>query len=310
MMEKRNLYTKIFRQLRGYFITPHLTIWKGLRNRLFNKNIPDPLSQLKDFRKEPPAELFNRVLQTHQQIKANERFLQLKDFAIQPADDLFDKVFSLAKQRKNKPQGILYPFHKYKKGLAAAALIILLFTCYFIFKTTSTEHNSTDSLVNKTPVIAADSIFIKDTNNNEIQKQRWTALNNIAGKQKRWGYFNASNQLSFYNANIFGNNIPVENSDLLFSFVNYPFTMGQAISWNEKKGNTIRINAYTNIKISPFMVAAIADLYKVKRNGRPTAKARKAKIKIRRWRKTDIKTFDKKKNRNPLDIIDLGENVY
>lgn len=310
MMEKRNLYTKIFRQLRGYFITPHLTIWKGLRNRLFNKNIPDPLSQLKDYRKEPPAELFNRVLQTHQQIKADEQFLQLKDLAIQPADEFFDKILTLAEERKNQPKGILLPFHKYKKLIAAAAFIIVLFTCYFLLKTTNTENHSTDALVNKTPVHAADTISIKDSNHNELQKERWTAVNNSSGKNNRGRYFNATNQLSFYNADLYGNNIPVENSDLLFSFVNYPFTMGQAISWNENKGNTVRINAYTNIKISPFMAAAISDLYKVKRNGRPTAKARRAKIKIRRWRKTDIKTFDKKKNRNPLDIIDLGENVY
>jgi hypothetical protein len=309
-MEERNLYTRIFKQLRGYFITPHLNIWKGLRNRLFNKNIPDPLSQLKDFRKEPPAELFNRVLETHQQIKPDSRFLKLKDLVIQPGDESFDNILTLIEERKNKQKGIIRPFHNYKTMIAAAAFIIVLLTCYFLLKTTNTENTSTDALVIKTPIKSGDTLSVMDSSGNEIQKDTWTSINTKAGKISKWRYFNATNHLSFYNANIYGNDIPVKNSDLLFSFINYPYKLGQAISWNETKGNTVRVNSYTGIKISPFMAATIADLYKVKRNGRPTAKARRAKIKIRRWRKTDIRTFDKKRNRNPLDIIDLGENVY
>ncbi|RYD82094.1 MAG: hypothetical protein EOP53_04635 [Sphingobacteriales bacterium] len=309
-MVKHNLYTKIFRQLRGYLISPNLNVWKGLRKRLFNKNFPDKISQLKDFSKEPPPELFDQVLETYQQMKLQSKFSKLKDLEERPGEMAFENILAIVSKEKNRQPGIVRAVPFYKRMIAAAALIIVLISCLFLLKTNEEKVNSPASVVSTTILPLKDSTFITDSIAGDIPNNKLLTNNPPRRIKYRRSSFNAGNHLSFYTATIDGNEIPIEDNDLLYSFTNYPYRFGEPNPWNERKGTIVKINFYTGINISPYMSSVISDLYKVKKNGRLTAKARKAKAKIQRWRKTDVKRFDKKKARNPLDIIDLGENVY
>lgn len=306
-MMKYNLYTKIFRQLRGYFIRPHLNVWRNLRNRLFNKNSPDNTSKLKDFKKEPPPELFAQVLHRHEQLSS--KFAGLKDHQLQPGKQAFDNILDIIKKEAHKEPITVVPIIPfYKKIIAAAALLLVLLSCFFILKTgNKTETDQQDFVTGKT-VIPSDSLSLQDSlYNNETNQKPVAEVVSPTVKRK---YFNATNYLSFYNITIGNSTMPVENNDLLYSFTKYPYRFGQPNPWNQHKQTVVKINDYSGINVSPYMSSVISDLYKVKSNGRSTTKARKAKQKITRWRKTDAKRFDKKKNKNPLDIIDLGENVY
>jgi len=72
------------------------------------------------------------------------------------------------------------------------------------------------------------------------------------------------------------------------------------------------LNNYSGISISPYISDVIEDLYRTKKNGKSTRKARRAANKIKSWRRADMRNFDRKRNinKNPLDIIDLGDNIY
>ncbi len=311
-MVKHNLYTKIFRQLRGYFISPHLNVWRGLRKRLFSSNFPDNTSLLKDFKKEPPPELFEQILETHQQL--HSKFSELKDLKQQPGEDQFEKIIALIKKEGRQQPGIIRSIPFYKKISAAAALLIVLISCFFLLKTGKPGNNKIPGFVNNSSPVFQDSIVLKNSDSLNITESKEKLLVNAGidntGKSKRRSSFNTANYLSFNNVSVGDTKIPVEDNDLLYSFTKFPYRFGQPNPWNEKKKTVVKINSYSSINVSAFMSSVIADLYKVKENGKPTNKAKKAKLKINRWRKTDIKRFDKKKNKNPLDIIDLGENVF
>lgn len=308
-MVKHNLYTKIFKQLRGYFISPHLNVWKGLRKRLFSKNFPDNTTRLRDYKKEPPPELFEQVLEKHQQLQS--KFSELKDLIQQPAEDQFEKLVALIKDEKQQQPGIIRSIPFYKKMTAAAALLIVLVSCFILLKTGKPGDNNKPEFVNNASPVHHDSIAHTDSPDVIYSGEKLVinaGIESITKKKPR--YFNANNYLSFNTVNVGKTDIPVENNDLLYSFTKYPYRFGQPNPWNRNKKTTVKINSYSSINVSAYMSSVISDLYKVKKNGKPTSKARKAKLKINRWRKTDIKRFDKKKNRNPLDIIDLGENVF
>ena len=309
-MVKHNLYTKIFKQLRGYFISPHLNVWKGLRKRLFNKNFPDNTTRLRDYKKEPPPELFEQVLEKHQQLQS--KFSELKDLIHQPADDQFQKIIALIKNEKQQQPGIIRSIPFYKKITAAAALLVVLVSCFILLKTGKPGDSINPGFVNNASPVVKDSVVHADTLANVIYSKEKLATN--AGientKRRKPRYFNAGNYLSFNTVHVGETDIPVENNDLLYSFTKYPYRFGQPNPWNRNKKTTVKINSYSSINVSAYMSSVIADLYKVKENGKPTSKAKKAKLKINRWRKAEIKKFDKKKNKNPLDIIDMGENVF
>lgn len=308
-MVKHNLYTKIFRQLRGYFISPNLNVWRGLRKRLFSKNFPDNTSLLKDFKKEPPPELFEQILETHQQL--HSKFSELKDLKQQPGEDQFENIIALIKKERQSQPGIIRSIPFYKKITAAAALLIVLISCFFLLKTGKPGDNKIPEFVNNSSPAFNDSIVPADSLSFMDSKEKLLINAGVDNaKTRKRSYFNTTNYLAFNDVSVGDTKIPVENNDLLYSFTKYPYRFGQPNPWNEKKATVVKINSYSSINVSAFMSSVIADLYKVKKNGKATSKAKKAQMKINRWRKTDIKRFDKKKNRNPLDIIDLGENVF
>lgn len=306
-MAKHNRYQELFKRLRGYFISPHLNIWNGLRKKLFDKDFPGNISELKDFIKQPPPELFNNILEKHHELELKARFSQLNDLEQQPGNEAFGKIMAAITKQKSEKPGIIRSIAPYKKIIAAAAVVIVLIGSIFIFKRADDKNDQQQPIVNSTGIPSPDEKQDSLSGNVSTDKLILSANKDIKNRRK---YFDASNFLSFHDATIGDNIIPVEYNDLLFSFAKYPYRLGRAIDWNDNKGTIVRVNAYTAIRISPYMSAVMADLYKVKTNGRATVKARKAKAKINRWKKTDTKRFDKKKGKNPLDIIDLGENVY
>ena len=310
-MAEHNLYTKIFRQLKGYLISPKLNVWRQLRKRLFSTDFPDNISQLKDYSKEPPSELYNSVLEAHERMRLDSKFDKLKDFEIAPEVNAFENIISIIEKEKNKQPGIIRQIPFYKKMIAAAALIIVLACCFFLLSTNETRQNEQSYSLANTGNALPDTTNSIDTLTGGTKNI--LLVNNTVEqlKYKSYSYkFNSTNFLSFSNVIIDGKEAPVEYNDLLYSFTKFPFIFGQSIPWDDRKGTVVKLNSYSNISVSPYMSSVIGDLYKVKRNGKPSWKAKKAKAKINRWRKNDVKKFDKKKNRNPLDIIDLGENVY
>lgn len=311
-MAKHNLYTEIFKRLRSYFISPHLRVWTALRKKLFDKDFPDTTtSQLKDFKEEPPSELFEKVLQSHQDLQLNSRFSQLNDLELQPGKEAFENITAIITKQQKEKTGIVRSIPFYQKMIAAAAILVVLLSSILLLKRTDIKSDGQQIIVNNdNDIIAPVTGEKKDSLPDNDSKKKSILYAKGVERSGHIPRFNATNYLSFQDATIGDNVIPVEYNDLLFSFTKYPYRFGSDINWNENKGTAVKINAYTAIRISPYMSSVMADLYKVKSNGKATAKSRKARVKIARWKKTDTKRFNKGKKRNPLDIIDLAENVY
>ena len=57
------------------------------------------------------------------------------------------------------------------------------------------------------------------------------------------------------------------------------------------------------------MAEYLKGMYEVNDKDKPTRKSKKLKAKLAKWKKKDESYFDRSLQKNPLDIIDLGEFI-
>jgi hypothetical protein len=291
---------KIFKKLKEQSVTPPPEMWDELRLRLFENDSTEQFKQLKEYELEPKEDAFNDILSRKEDEKLITVASQLQQYELVPPAELGEAVIK-ANIKRNKPgKGWLYQPKKIYRLLAAAAIAAFIITTVTV-------------IINKRRI--ADDSFA-DTK----KRERGGVENSSSGKtgavesmhkKQALGkdHFFKQHFLSVYSMNIEGFVIPVSDNDLLLSFTEY-MPVGKHISLNENTGSGINIGSSTNIAISKYMIDVINDLYQVKRNGKPTWKAKRTKAKILRWRKEDARLFSKKKKNNPLDLIDLADNVY
>jgi|GEM_PF-1938281 len=97
------------------------------------------------------------------------------------------------------------------------------------------------------------------------------------------------------------------NNDLFFTLVNYKEYGKEKLFTKALKDKRVTLNQYSYVNLSDKMVAMLQEVYLTKKNGKLARKAKKAKKKFEKWKKKDEKYFDKELDKNPVDIIDLGE---
>lgn len=97
------------------------------------------------------------------------------------------------------------------------------------------------------------------------------------------------------------------NNDLFFTLVNYKEYGKEKLFAKTIKDKRVTLNQYSYVNLSDKMVAMLQEVYLTKKNGKIARKAKRAKKKFEKWKKKEEKYFDKNLDKNPADIIDLGE---
>ncbi|MFT3981085.1 MAG: hypothetical protein QM687_11490 [Ferruginibacter sp.] len=273
---------------------------------MFTSDFPDESNSLRDYKVPPPEELFNQVLETHQQLQLKDSFQGLVDYPIAPPSDFFENIVSLIEANEKKRKGIWVRMPVYRMAGAIAAMLIVL--AGFAWLVSNHKKEQKEEIAGKTPTNNTGTVITNNTDSaiylHPVTETTFTAAVNHTPRR----YTRETGISKMTSVEVDGVNIPIENNDILYSFTKYPY--GSAVNWEKGKSKKIRLDEYAGISLSPYMSEVIGTLYKTKKNGKPTYKAKRTKAKIARWKKSDNKTFDKKKNRNPLDIIDLAEHVY
>lgn len=303
-MDKR--YFDIFRKLKEYFVSPSLNLWKRIRTQLFTSDFSDGEKlPLQEYEIQPSQQLFIEVLETIQQQQLKKKFETLSEFSVVVPEENFEKIIDLINKQKQK-KALLVKMFPYKKWIAAAALVGIIATIVWVIKKDnfSLQHE----VVKKTTPYQTPTKI----ENTEIADTVGTKLPGIEKRINKVFIASAKplkQKVQMTKVFFDGVEIPIENNEILYSLIN--FKHGQSIKW-KKSQQQIQLNNYSGISISPYISDVIEDLYRTKKNGKSTRKARRAANKIKSWRRADMRNFDRKRNinKNPLDIIDLGDNIY
>lgn len=292
--------TDIFKQLQQHEEQVPEQLWEAIRTDLFENKERHQLASLSNLELPPPDELYNSTVQKIADQQLIDKAKQLNQFELAPPAELFVAI----QQRKNKKgkTGLLVRLQNpsTKRFLYAAAVIVLLLAVFTIIRLQQNKQ--------------IEEPIVKQSRE-EIQKPSELTIESAPlslTKTKRTGQHKKPTvyHLDITSVIIDGANIPVYDNDLLFSFTSMNPKKGYRYFKDKKVSTIIGIDDYTNIQLSDYMNSVISDVFKLKKNGRPTWTARRAKAKINRWRKADNKVFDNSKTKNPLDIIDLAETTY
>ena len=235
-------------------------------------------------------------------------FSQLKTYIspdLQPPPFDFHKIKEAALKTTNTPGNPPVKINKQIavvfKLLAAASITGVAFLLYYLVLSGNQSGKSKNDL----PAYAESGNNphnkTKSNQNASDNNQDNSKLNNSTLPNFKLIYANG-----YISKN--GNSSLVEN-DFIYTFTN--FTYDQSISFLKKlkKDKLISLNSYSYLNISEKMAEYLKGMYEVNDKDKPTRKSKKLKAKLAKWKKKDESYFDRSLQKNPLDIIDLGEFI-
>ena len=107
-----------------------------------------------------------------------------------------------------------------------------------------------------------------------------------------------------------GSSFSIVDNDYLATFTSFdPNNLPLFLQAEKPVATSITVDQYSSINISEGMGAIMKKMYKTKKSGKPTRRARKTKEKLEKWKKLDADYFNQNSNLNPLDPIDLGNFI-
>ncbi|MCP9750209.1 hypothetical protein [Ferruginibacter sp. HRS2-29] len=267
------------------------------------------LKKLQDHSITPPAEVTDAIYRNIQEEKAEaglkkefEQVSELKNRSVTPPAFLLENILREAKPAK------VVSFRQYIPRIAAALLVIAAVAVIIrltgkkdVAKETatipSTENKSlaTDSPAKKDSVIAPvvlpkHSTYLASNTKKKIRSKPDSKTG------KAW---------------IDGQDFVVHNNDLFFSFTNFKYNeLPSFITSESTEAVKVNLDHSSSITISEGMVGIMKRMYQQKKNGKPTARARRERKKLQRWKDSDVKFFDKHVEKNPMDPLDLAEFIF
>lgn len=313
---------KILPDLKDYEVQPPSCLLDNIMQKIEDDEeaaFKKLFAQLRNHSISPKHDLFKENIEPEIQSLTTNHFKALKDHHIAPPVQ-FEKI--LAGAKKTSSTAKVVSFSGYARKIAAAvAVIILGGAAYFIYqnKQNSPLHdNSTASPVavntnpaNKPadPSVAAPQVnpAIPPRNNNTITASVLNANSRKRSEAPALFSFAGSVAPTF---SIDGSKFAIQDNDYLATFASFTEENTPAFLRAEKPvATTITIDKYTSINISEGMAAILKKTYKVRRNGKPTRRARKQKEKIEKWKQADADYFNQNSTNNPLDPMDLGDFI-
>lgn len=263
------------------------------------------LNQLQQYKLNPPADAFNKawekILLQKKGDADRSTFSNLKEYSIQaPALD-FKSVAAGGKAIAKKKKFAIFISAMMMKVAAALLIVAASVVVYLIMLKKDTTgdpyaagQEAGNSEQNKPEAVQ------KDTGNGirvgataTIPGNGSSDKNKTGSKEIRWSDNKSAE--SFY------------NNDVFFTLVNYKEYDKEKLFAKTIADKKVTLNKYSYVNLSDRMVGMLQEIYLTRKNGKPARKAKRAKKKFDKWRKKDEKYFDRDLNKNPVDIIDLGD---
>jgi hypothetical protein len=333
-----NNNTILLHDLKGYAIAPPAFLFDNIKNKIEedNTNLTNTFKALVQHSVAPPAAavsfgaIMNRIKETDQL----NTFKPLKDYEVAPPFSfakLMEIIRGMVATTSIKPTAKIISFSaNFRKIAAAAAVILMCFVGYLTYKNTTANGQEEGSIAsttvtptpsNTTPSIAtppvADSAAIKNNNPTLafIGNNNYNVKNKLGtGREgKRSMFFGAAPMLDVPAPTellINGSKFTIVDNDYLATFASFNETnLPEFLKADNPVATQITIDDYASITITEGMGAMMKKMYKTKKSGKPTRRARKQKEKLEKWKKADADFFNPNANLNPLDPIDLGNFI-
>ncbi len=244
--------------------------------------------RLKDHESKPPASLFGKIMEgmhASENDEEEKKWKQLQDHAVAPPPALFQKIRGL---KKTNP--VIY----LRWAAAAAAVLVIGFFIYNLSagKQTAQTINGFAIVEFDMPHTPAKEDISQQRNiasvpaQQIIRKKTITGLKDTAGNSETIDYLVKGGISSF-----------MECENCQFAVYYSP----------ERKKIVIGVDEYSSAAVSDKMKAFMKAMYNTNRRNKPTAKARRSKRQLERWKKTDAEYFDHSLEKSALDPIDLLE---
>lgn len=333
-MENNN--TILLHDLKGYAIVPPSFLFDNIKNKIEEDDnaVTNTFKSLLQHTVAPPAAaisfgtIMNRIKETDQL----NTFKPLKDYQVTPPFS-FAKLMEIIKSAiaitSIKPTAKVISFsNTFKRIAAAAAVLLLCFVGYFTYQKSRVVTQDDSSPIatitppttkpNTTLPQVADSIA--PTNNTSIatiiSPNRFNNKRNFgSGREfKRKMIFGTAPTVNSLAAPtellINGSKFTIVDNDYLATFASFNETnLPEFLRADNPVATQITIDDYASITITEGMGAMMKKMYKTKKSGKPTRRARKQKEKLEKWKKADADFFNPNANLNPLDPIDLGNFI-
>jgi hypothetical protein len=332
-----NNNTILLHDLKSFAIAPPTFLFDNIKNKIEedNTSLSKTLKSLFDHTVMPPTEAisFTNLMTRIKSSDELNSFKPLSNFEVAPPFS-FDKLMKIIKgfvtNSATTTSAKVIPFSaNFKRIAAAAAILFMCFVGYLMYqKSVSNLQQNGD----KNPAIAttpstntaptnptiADSIPKQNTspqlafigNNGFAQKNNYGG--GREGKQKM--FFGAAPTLAAPAAPtellINGSKFTIVDNDYLATFASFnESNLPAFLQVDNPVATQITIDDYASITITEGMGAMMKKMYKTKKSGKPTRRARKQREKLEKWKRADSAFFNPNVNLNPLDPIDLGDFI-
>ncbi len=278
------------------------------------------LHQLKDHDIQPPEELFGLVAE---QLKINvegltsdshesdlREFERLKDNSVEPPEIVTEKIMAAVHQQTSTITPTVSLLKR--SAFRIAATILLLAAVWGIYTLVSTKDNKSPGkdivTHNDVPIQNENRPISKDSLHDIVIANRKTFR---ASHKKAYSRNTGSRTHQTGRASAEGYDFAIKDNDLLGSFTNFNYRqLPDFLNEEDSRSIQVKTDHSTSITVSEGMVSMMKKMYKTKRNGQFTWKAKRERKKLLRWKKADANFFDKNPAKNPMDPFDLAEFIF
>jgi hypothetical protein len=337
-----NNNTILLHDLKGYDVAPPAFLFDNIKNKIEedDTNFTNTFKSLVQHAVAPPAAaisfgaIMNRIKETDQL----NTFKPLKDYEVAPPFS-FAKLMEIIRgmvattSMNIKPTAKVISFSaNFKRIAAAAAILLMCFVGYLTYQRSTANGQENEGSLANTPVtpipsnITPSVIIPPITDSNAITNTNPTLAfignNNYNAKNKFGNGRRDGKQKMFFGAAptldvpaptellINGSKFTIVDNDYLATFASFnESNLPEFLKVDNPVATQITIDDYASITITEGMGAMMKKMYKTKKSGKPTRRARKQKEKLEKWKKADADFFNPNVNLNPLDPIDLGNFI-
>lgn len=296
----------IFKRLAQYEVEPPAAVWPRILQSFDIEKNADPdmlcgsLTRVQSMTIAAPLGSYEFIIDN---VTDPLGLSRLQYFETAPPDFIFNRVFETIESGKRKTStGIIKKLSEYKLYVAAAVILLFISGWLISKSVNSNGHPITPASVVKDNLPAVP--VLTDTLSKLVLVDKKSSI------KKRHPVLYSGNATIMIGEDEFKFN--VNDNDVLASFANFTDNTVPLFIKKQKKPTpfSIQVDQYAAIAVSETMSAMMSNMNTFRKNGKPTAKAKRERKRLEKWKKTDEKKFDKKAGNNPIDPIDLGEFLF
>lgn len=277
----------------------------------------DSLHVLNQYEIAPPADILLLIEQDIFERREDSlaSFASLQSYEVAPPVNQFEKIVEKAfvvnkKNSVSTPALVVSIFYRYR---AVAAILLVALATWGVYSLLNKSAVKEDAIVlepgKKQPTVhttddTTAAVAVIEDPVNKVTDKTYPVIYSAKVYKAENVFYSESVSVDEYS-------IPVIHNDLMATFTSFsPDKLPSFITDDKEESTAIKVDGYTSISVSSAMKAMFKKMYKTKRNGKPTRKARKQKAKLERWKKADSIQFDNTLGHNPLDPLDLADFIF